>query len=50
MKIFPQMVVFLVREKKLSNGIELYQPQNATKFFILFLEEGLALVIHTNGS
>ena len=33
-----------------SNGIELYQPQNATKLYIFVLEESLALVIHTNGS
>ena len=50
MKIFrqTQMVVFFGTRK--SNGIELYQPENATKFSIFFLAGSLALVIHTNGS
>ena len=39
---------FFVTRK--CDGIELYQPQNATKFSIFFLEGSLALVIHTNVS
>ena len=33
---------FFVTRK--CDGIELYQPQNATKFSIFFLEQSLALV------
>ena len=45
---FPPNSVFFGMRK--SNGIELYQPQNATKFSIFFLAGNLALVIDTNGS